>query len=117
MSSEKHVGTKYRSMAAAVIALSIIVSAISPAVAGALHGGGDWFGDSPAGGKIDQLIEAIKRHVVACSEVTDKQTDLSNRCSKEKTDLLSQQAKLEVSDSLINERLNANLPASTPRWP
>ncbi len=114
---EKYVGTKHRSIAAAAIALSTIVSAISPAVAGGLHHGGDWFGTSPAGGKIDQLIETIKSHLVACSEVADKQSDLSNRCSKEKTDLLSQQAKLGISDSLINERLNADSPASPLRWP
>jgi hypothetical protein len=109
---EKHVGAKHRSMAAAVMALSIIVSAISPAVAGGERAPGI----SQSWVKIDQLIEAIKSHLVACSEVADKQTDLSNRCSNEKADLLSQQAKLGVSDSLINERLNADRPASPPRW-
>ena len=102
---------RWVNVAASAMALWIIVSAISPAVAGGLGPGisRDWV-------KIDQLIEAMKSHLVACSEVADKQTDLSNRCSNEKADLLSQQAKLGVPDRLINERLNADRPASPPRW-
>jgi len=105
-----HVG--WVNAAASAMTLWIIVSAIWPAVAGGKHST-----DSPWWDEMEGLIGRIKTYLVVCSEVADKQTDLSNRCSSEKADLLSQQAKLGISDSLINERLNANLPASPPRWP
>jgi hypothetical protein len=104
---------KHSSIAAGVMALWIIASAISPAVGGGFRG----TGISQSWEKTNQLIAAIKNHLLTCSEVTEKQTDLSRQCSDEKTDLLSQQQKLGISDSLINERLNAEGPASPPRWP
>ena len=74
-------------------------------------------GISPPWDKIDDLVAAIKQHLSACSEVTDKQTDLSRQCSDEKADLLSRQRKIGLSDGLINERLDAESPATPPRWP
>jgi hypothetical protein len=108
-----NVGNKYRTIAVGAVAVWIVLSAISPAGAGGFRGPGI----SQSWEKIDELIAAIKSHLLACSEVTDEQADHSHQCSNEKTDLLSQQKKLGVSDSLINERLNNEGPASPLRWP
>jgi hypothetical protein len=74
-------------------------------------------GIAPPWEQYEDLVAAIKRHLSACSEATDKRTDLARQCSDEKADLLSRQQKFGLSDGLINERLNAENPASQPRWP
>ncbi len=107
------VGNRHSTMAVAAIALWIAVSAISPSVAGTFRSPGV----SQSWEKIDELVAAIEQHLSVCSETTDQQTHLSLQCGNEKADLLSQQEKLGVSDSVINERLNAKGPAPPRRWP
>jgi hypothetical protein len=101
------------SMAVAAIAACIVFSAISPAVAGGFRG----TGVSQSWEKIDALVAAIAQHLSTCGGATDQQTHLSLQCGDEKTDLISRQEKLGVSDSIINERLNARNPVPPLRWP
>jgi hypothetical protein len=106
-------GNRHGSMAVAAIALWIVVSTISPSMAGTFRSPGV----SQSWEKIDELVAAIGQHLAVCSEATDQQTHLSLQCGNEKADLLSQQEKLGVSDSIINERLNAKGPVPPLRWP